>query len=493
VPALLRLHPWLLPALAGLLLRVVATFTGHGVWASDDYFHALEPAWRWLEQPDAPLPTDFRSSFLPRILWLFFLLGEALGIPEPVPRIQWVYGLLGLWSVSAIPAAWLLVAPRLGNPAALGAAWLVATHALLPRISTRALGEAVCAPLILWTLVLVEWARRSPARTALGWAFLSGLCAGVAAMLRFQAGVVFAVVFLLVWVRPLPADHPGPRPGVPALVGGLFLGGLVAMVGQGLLDLAEHGEFLASPVRYVAFNVERSASYGVEPWHLFLGMFLGLSLPPATVALAAPVWRGVKAMPLPAAVFVAFVATHSAVGHKEDRFMFPLVPLFCVFVGPALVDLAARRPWQRASALYFWAVNAALLAVMVVSDGKRNVTTPLLEAAAMQPRPVVVGLGGVQLLPYYLGRGGVVKTLDSVEEAVVFLEGQATPAARLCMDRAPRPYELDRLRSAGWTCGAPSWSAGDVVDRTAVWLNPSHNTRRAPVAVVDCRRPLSPP
>ena len=49
-PASVFRHPLAAPLLVGLVLRVVAAWTGYGIFASDDYTHVIEMAWRWLEE-----------------------------------------------------------------------------------------------------------------------------------------------------------------------------------------------------------------------------------------------------------------------------------------------------------------------------------------------------------------------------------------------------------------------------------------------------------
>ena len=60
-------HPLAAPLLAGLVLRVVAAISGFGVFAADDYLYVIEPAWRWLIDPEYAFPSGFRSMLFPKI------------------------------------------------------------------------------------------------------------------------------------------------------------------------------------------------------------------------------------------------------------------------------------------------------------------------------------------------------------------------------------------------------------------------------------------
>ena len=79
-----------------------------------------------------------------------------------------------------------------------------------------------------------------------------------------------------------------------------------------------------------------SALYGVEPWHYYLrsgALAMGLALPLAAAAplVAAVAGRGAPPsgarVALAASPVITWVASVSALPHKEERFLYPVYPL----------------------------------------------------------------------------------------------------------------------------------------------------------------------
>ncbi len=120
---------------------------------------------------------------------------------NPTWLVRGVYLALGAFSLAAIPGIYRLVVATLGERPALIAAWLMACEALMPRLSTRALIEVVAIPPLVWGVAL---AAEAVSRDSWRRAAVAGLLLGVAAMLRYQVGLVAACVVgcLLVARRP---------------------------------------------------------------------------------------------------------------------------------------------------------------------------------------------------------------------------------------------------------------------------------------------------
>ncbi len=455
--------------LVGAALRLVAAH-GYGLWASDDYRYVIEPAWRWLSDPGAPYPSDYRS---PLVAWAVFgimRLAHALGIVDPAERLRLVYAGFGAWSLLAIPGTYLLVRRRLGESAALTAAWLVAGLGLMPRLATRALIEVVAqVPLVwgLWSLTeVVEERAVVPSRARLvAQALAAGALLGFAAMLRFQVGVL--VPLLLGYV--LWRDRWRLTPALGGLIAGLG----VAFVAQAAIDLATQGRLLAAPLAYLAFNLEHSSKFGTSAWYTYLGFFVALTAPPLTLWLWRPLVAAGRAQPLVVLALLGFVLAHSLVGHKEERFMFTMLPLFCALLGPALLA-APRRV-----ALGFVAVNTVALVVALLSDGQRGLIDPLLEVGRGEvavEQVVLVDEKRKRVPEYYLAGKARFARVRTYEQA----GGMAGPTRFIAA--APPPAEL------GAGCGPPRYSHGDAVDRVLVWLRPRENRRRDGWVVTDCSR-----
>ncbi len=460
-----HLHPLFWPMLAGLVLRVVAALWGYGYFAADDVKYAIEPAWRWLEDPHAPHPSDIRSPLFARGIWLTFELGRLFGLDSPVALLRFAYLCLGLYSLTAIPATHALARDTVGHRGARIAAWLVAAHALMPRFSTLALISVAALPPVTAGMALVVRADRD--RSAL-YAFFGAYLLALASMLRFQAGLLFIAVLLATLLHLW-------RGAGPTL--GLLAGGLLGAFTQGLWDLNTRGEWFGSLFAYVSYNLESSSSFGRAPWFTYILFFLLLTVPPLTYWLARPLWNAARQAPWVSGPLLFFVVVHSAIPHKEERFIFTVLPLFFVLLGEAL------RSVPRRVARAFWGLNLLFLLVATTSDGNRAVAAPLREVGERSDIAAVVTIGKFYAPRFYTDGRATVRQTRNLAAA---LDERARGTTRFIFQRIPTPHQMQLLRDAGYRCGAPRAYPGDAIDRLLLLLNPEGNKRRRPRHVLDC-------
>ncbi|MBI5496083.1 MAG: glycosyltransferase family 39 protein [Deltaproteobacteria bacterium] len=463
--------------LAGGLLRLVAAWWCDGYFASDCYFHVLDPAWRWLFEPDAPMPSNFRSAFLPLLLHGVMKAGRAVGMEAPTTLLHLSYTALGAWSLLSVVFTYRLARIHLSEAVSVVAAWLVAVQFMMPHVSTQALVESAAAPPMVAGLWLFE-RMRTAAHPRVADGVAAGACLGLAALFRFHVGLVFVVAVVLA-----ARQHNRSR-----LILSLCAGGVLPALLQGFVDLHTQGGFFVVLFRYVDYQLQWANSYGVMPWHVFLAFFVGLTFPPLTAAI----WRGMldaaRGMVTLTSALVVFAVVHSLVGHKEERFMFTVLPLFMVLLAAGLVDAwDSGARWRRAGVLMFAVGNAVLLGVFTLADPRRNVNEPLKELASQQPPAAVLGLGvGVRLAPLYAGWGAQVMEAFADEELF-----QKKWREELRGDQVRVVLGASHVNVAipeGWTCSEGREFAGDHLDRFLILVNPQANRSRAPTRVRDCVR-----
>ncbi len=480
-------HPILTALALGLVLRTTAAFIGWGWFAIDDYLYVVEPAWRWLEEPSWPYPSLRRSPLLAHAFHGLMSAAQSMGATDPRTVLQIAYFGLGLWSLLAIPAAFLL-AKRLGDRTAAIAALLIAVHPLMPRISTRALIEVVAIVPLVWSLTLIERSVAGSLLRKLSMAIGGGLLFGLAVMLRFQVGVMaIAITGWLLWHNLRHNRQRRGEPGAFAPFIGFALAGIVAVTAQGGLDVVHGRPFFSTMLWYVGSNLDSSDSFGASSWYTYLWHLLALTVPPATVLLAKPLWRAARSHALVSLCLAVFVLAHTLVPHKEDRFMFPILPLALVLLAAALVDLHRGGRWERWTVRFFWAFNVVALVVATTSDAHRNLTTPLAAIGRLGGTYEVAVVGSRQVPDYYLGSSS---RAQGFAETDLFVDAVITGKLRpdfVLFRPEPNPYELEVLRNLGLQCRGPTMFPGDLVDRVLVVLNPRHNERRHAVALFDCR------
>ncbi len=334
-------HPrgavWLI-TVGACALRAVLAVRDDGLIYPDEVFQSLEQAHRLL-YGNGFVPWEFVVGARPWVLPALLAPAMALTTSALGPKL-----LLALTSGLTCWACARLVSALGGSSlAALLASSFWALLNLGIVLGPRALGESACTlPLVLglaWSLRREATARE----VVLGSALLA-----LAVMLRLHLGLIVVLVPVTWLLR-------GHRRFALYALTTLSAGALLL----GALDWATWGGPFQSAREYLRFNwVEgRAAQFGVSgpgfyPLHLVTTMG-GL----AVVSAAAAVLGAKRAWPV-SAMLVLFVTAHTAVAHKELRFVLPVLPLLGVLAAMGVEGVFA---WRRSAG---W--GAALLLVLAL-------------------------------------------------------------------------------------------------------------------------------
>jgi hypothetical protein len=200
------------------------------------------------------------------------------------------------------------------------------------------LSECVAAPILVIGFYLADPGHRpddgARSRRRL---LLAGALLGVVFYLRLQLAPAIAI--LLLWLI-----FVGPRRNLIPLASGIG----IALVLAGGLDAITWDYPFESLWRNLTYNILYgvSAYYGTEPryfyaellWQLWRG-YIVVIVPLALI--------GARRLPVPFLAAAALLVAHSAVPHKELRFIYPAILLLSIVAGMGLAQLAvwisARR------------------------------------------------------------------------------------------------------------------------------------------------------
>jgi phosphatidylinositol glycan class B len=347
-------------ALVGLVivavgLRLVPTVLEPSLNWWDEVFQAIEPAHRvvygyglvaWEFQ------LGMRSWLLPgavaALMELSRLVGDGPGCYLPAIAVG-----CGLLASGSVVCCFLWGYRWFGLSGAIVAGFALAVAPELVYFGGRTLAEVVAAHLLVIAFYLVEPGYRVASRRRI---VAAGMLFGIVCLLRIQMAPAVGVVALWSAGREW-------RCRLPALIAG----GLAALALGGVLDWLTLGYPLASVLRNLLYNflLGVSADFAVEPWYYYLAGELGvwLSALPLLVILVA---IGARRLPVLLVAAIVVVAVHSAIGHKEYRFIYPALLLFMMLAAIGLAELAerggqwlGRRGWRTGRAR---AVCAILLA-----------------------------------------------------------------------------------------------------------------------------------
>ena len=480
-------HPLFWILLLGAALRLLAAFFSRGFLAADDH-HVLTVAADRMASGQG-LPPDYMRSFLyPFVVSTIMTGARTIGITSPDGEMLLVRLAHAAYSLLGIVLVFRLLDRTVGRGEALMGGTLMAAFFPLPVTSVHQLEEAVCqVPLLAGCYWLLRAGDRE--RTL---ALASGIATGLALVIRFQLLSFLLPLLILVWYR---------RRRDVALwwTAGLLL----VVVLQGASNEVVNGEWWYSFKRYYGTLVsapdelvQESGGYPSGPVWRYALTVLGTFVPPFSFLAVAAMLVGGRRLPLVGVPALGFFVAHSLIANKQERFLLPILPLMLLL---AAAGMPAIRRWfvaRRWSGVYRWlwgwfgAVNIVLVAVSVVSYGKKDRVAPLV---AIQARHDATGVLIAQYsqtfsVPvYYLGRPRPIVVLlqpgeaPSEKASKVRSAGRAINYVVLYSDSvASDSAALSNL--LGFPLRHLATIAPSLSDRLAHLTNPRHN--KAKVALV---------
>jgi hypothetical protein len=309
--------------LAGLGCRLYVAFTDQGIHWPDEIHQSLEPAhrlvfgyglvaWEFSEGARnwafpgfiaavmgavAGLGGDSPHVYLPviRVMFVALSLGTALGI----------YRLARVCGASEVAAA-------------VGAAtWALAAPSIY--FAHRAMSENAATAATVWgaSLLLAPVASRRSVR-------LGASLLGLSVLFRLQ------MVVLVLGVLGMVAARTNWRRLAESLavlsMWGVAYGAIDAAAWRAAPGAA-YGGWFHSAILYVRFNLieGRSAEWGTSPPGYYVE-FIFRSMPIVAACLGIGLFAGLRYAAALAVPALLFLAAHSAIPHKELRFILPMLP-----------------------------------------------------------------------------------------------------------------------------------------------------------------------
>ena len=505
-------HPILSPTLVGLGVRLLTAYWGMGFHARDDYFHVLDPALHWVADPNFNWDTSslagagIRSHLVPRIVQGILLACHSLGLSDPSTILRVIHACLGTYSALVIPASYLLARELFKTPTGdfnatiRLAPWLMALHFAMPYGGTRLLIEALAMPCLvggLWLCTASTWRR----------ILLGGLLIGLACWFRYQVGAAtLGLAGFLLWRG---TRQESLRRGLSHVLA-LAAGGGLAIGLQGLFDLKTTGAFLGPLLGNIQVNLHPSEELTRSNPGAYIGFWLLLTVPPLGLVLLPPLLQASRRFGLLFWPWFSFTLLHTFIGHKEERFMLPVLPLFLLLLAPAgpLIRQMSGRisgPLKRA-----WPItrNALLvihllaLALVVTNQSQSNLREAMVTLRQDEGLTTIVSLGP-ELQTYFLGRPSVQLQRNRKFDALWLRHTLDELGSFSSQTTAILGFSADRARigillmAEGLECPAPTQLKGWWLDRLIYKANPRHNLRRSPVDIWRCSHTtlaqLSPP
>ncbi len=325
--------------IVGAVLLIVSAWCTEGYFHPDEHFQILEFAnWKYGLTPTASLPWEFtaqmRPALQPVLAWAAITAGHWTGHYNPFVLafiLRLCSGLLALyvykkWAVSYSDAG--------TKPLFL---WLLLACWFMPLLGVRFSSEnfaGLC--FLLGCCYLIEHTNSRHTKDILA----AGFAMGISFCFRFQ--MAFAIIGVLGWLVFIQKTRWAP-------LGAFILAGILGVSIGALADRWFYGEWVLTPWNYFRANLLEGKvnNYGVEPFWWYFTAFLEKAIPPLSVLLLLGLVRGISQHKrhLLVWVVVPFIVGHSLIGHKELRFLFPVVVPVLWLAAQGLVGFQSKKWW----------------------------------------------------------------------------------------------------------------------------------------------------
>lgn len=316
----------------GVRIAVAALTVYHH---ADEIWQYVEPAYGlvtgdWIRTWD--IRSGIRSWLTPLLLLGPVWLGHALS-PDSLLHIHLARLTMVLASLGSVWAAWSL-GSRVGRRHAIVAAFVAAVWVDFAYFAPRTSSDGLAVSLLFPAIALLDRFRdRLEPRVGV----LAGILLGLGFVVRFPLGPAIGV--LMVWAARLDLR----RGWLPLTIG--LMGGIGCdVVGNMIMGQAP----LQWIVRNLFANVvqNRSHAFGVEvpQWYLLV---LGWQWQYVALPMLLAIWFGARRFPVLLVAALVVIGAHSAISHKEYRFILLGVCLLVFLAAIGSVDIAERLARRR--------------------------------------------------------------------------------------------------------------------------------------------------
>jgi GPI mannosyltransferase 3 len=342
----LRLLPFAL--VFAFLARIGFAFASEAIVHPDAIFQYLEQGHR-LAFGYGVIPWEYsygvRSWLIPGFIALLFDGLKILGADKPALYQPIMDAVFCTISLSLPFSVYRIAQGQLDEATARVALVLTAFWYELIYFASAPLADALATYALFGALRYLLGQRPS----AVGF----GLLAGLTIALRYQFGPAVLVAFGI-------AIYKWRRAAWPAIIACLIPIGML-----GVLDAYSWGMPFASIIVNLEMNfvANVASQFSSDPLYFYLAALARTSLGIAYVGILGLALTRRQTWPI-AAIGITILLTFTAVAHKEDRFIFPVIPAYLIGLAAVLVRVRATIAAQIA----ILAATASVIGIVLRAD-----------------------------------------------------------------------------------------------------------------------------
>ena len=475
-----RYRKWFL---LGLLVQVIAAWFSVGYHHPDEQFQILEFCNYKLGYSSASdLPWEFmthcRSGLQP---FMAFLLCKGLDAihsfnPFIVAFLLRLFMGVLTWFTSLRLVA-ILLPEFITDKGKQIFVWSTFLLWFVPYIGVRFSADNISGVVMFLAVSYLLQARNEIFARRFPLLLLAGLLLGFAFSFRLQ--LAFGLLGVGIWIIFIQKWHIGDL-----LV--LCLGGIVAIGLSTCVDFWLYGKWVLVPLNYYDVNIvqHKADNFGVFPWYYYFITFMEIAVPPISVVLLPlflwGMWKKPKS--IFGLICITFLAGHLFIGHKEMRFLFPVLFAFIFLVSAGMDAWIQKQGWKPMYSRIFKllaGINIVLLIVKIFTPAQEVVKYyEFIYNYADKNNTTLVSLGespyslvGLEV-NFYKNKNLNIRALKDTTALPEVLQTAKGPVLYLSPTVIPGP-EIKGYKTENLYCLFPSWllryNINNWEDRSRIW------------------------
>ena len=348
----------------GLVIMLVTAWFSVGYHHPDEHYQLLEfYNYRMGLSPLSDLPWEYathcRSALQPFLVYCFSAVLGALGISSTVTLAFVLRLCMAIFTWYTTCRLIIVLAPTLANRRVQQLYAAMALFAwFVPYVGVRFSAEAIASNCFFLALAMLLEQQQDKQGKPLRLVAI-GLLLGFTLFFRLQMGLAYiGLVIWVLFIRKMKVIEWGTIAAC-------------ALAAMGLSVVVDHwfyGIWTFTPYNYFDINIVKNvaAKFGVMPWWHYFKQFAEVGFMPVSIPLMLMYMAGVGRKPLHllALVSATFFIGHFAIGHKELRFLFPMISAF-IYMAAASIDKAADASFPKWQLIVFRVLAGVNICVLV--------------------------------------------------------------------------------------------------------------------------------
>lgn len=333
-----------------MILQIITSVTAIGTSSADQHFQIIEFSLNQLGKPSgAPYVWEYdhfvRTTLQVYLFSGYHLLLNAIGITDPYTQLTILRIILGLVMFAVFNLLAFHYFRNASRKVLLFVLLLINFSWVLPYTRTLFSAEMMSSLFFFGTLLLYE-SKKDKWKT-FWFPLLIGFLFSLAFYFRLQ--IASALLGFGIWLVFFEKRYNHLMP--------IALGFVAGVLVNLYLDYGYYKEWIFTPYAYYHVNINegRASQFGTSSFWRYIGLIILVA--PAPLFSIVLFYYGIKTFfkkysnPIFLST-VLFIIIHSLIGHKEERFMFPIFNVMPLIYGWSIQSLHQfyedTRQWVRA-------------------------------------------------------------------------------------------------------------------------------------------------